>query len=143
MSTQIGSRPRTRLGAGERRRTETKPAIKTSEFYAFVVVLICILIAGDNVGGGGADPFRANSVWLYATILTVGYMISRGLAKAGTSEPYEERGAEAEGPGLGDRLAKAATVLMERDTPEDDDLTEDRPLPPAPRAGTRARQPRP
>jgi hypothetical protein len=28
-------------------------------------------------------------VWLYATILTVGYMISRGLAKSGSREPYD------------------------------------------------------
>jgi hypothetical protein len=30
-------------------------------------------------------------VWLYATILTVGYLISRGLAKAGSRQPYDER----------------------------------------------------
>ena len=28
--------------------------------------------------------------WLYATILTVGYMVSRGLAKAGSRQPYDE-----------------------------------------------------
>jgi hypothetical protein len=27
---------------------------------------------------------------LYATVLTVGYMISRGLAKAGSRQPYDE-----------------------------------------------------
>jgi hypothetical protein len=29
-------------------------------------------------------------VWLYATILSVGYMISRGLAKAGSPDNYTE-----------------------------------------------------
>jgi hypothetical protein len=28
--------------------------------------------------------------WLYVTILTVGYMVSRGLAKSGSREPYDE-----------------------------------------------------
>jgi hypothetical protein len=27
-------------------------------------------------------------VWLYVTLLTIGYMISRGLAKAGSRDPY-------------------------------------------------------
>lgn len=34
--------------------------------------------------------FGAERAWLYITILTVGYMISRGLAKAGSHEPYDE-----------------------------------------------------
>jgi hypothetical protein len=29
-------------------------------------------------------------VWLYITILTVAYLLSRGLAKAGSYEPYDE-----------------------------------------------------
>jgi hypothetical protein len=68
--------------------TETKHAVKTTEFYAFVAVLVGILIAGASIKGAGTDEFRADQVWLYATILTVGYMISRGLAKSGSHEPY-------------------------------------------------------
>jgi hypothetical protein len=34
--------------------------------------------------------FRAHQVWLYAAIVTVGYMISRGLAKSGSHERYTE-----------------------------------------------------
>ena len=69
--------------------TETKAAFKTTEFYAYVATFAMILIAGavikqkDNV-----DAFRADKVWLYITILTVGYMIARGLAKSGSREPY-------------------------------------------------------
>ena len=69
--------------------TETKAAFKTTEFYAYVATFVMILIAGavikekDNV-----DAFRADKVWLYITILTVGYMIARGLAKSGSREPY-------------------------------------------------------
>lgn len=81
----------------ERRRlsTETKSAFKTTEFVAYVVVLAGILIAGAITKatsyGADHDPFRADRVWLYATVLTVGYMISRGIAKAGSRQPYDEK----------------------------------------------------
>jgi hypothetical protein len=75
--------------------TETKAAFKTTEFIAYLAVLAGILIAGAVAKAGqyagGHDPFRADRVWLYATILTVGYMISRGLAKAGAHQRYDER----------------------------------------------------
>lgn len=72
--------------------TETKASYKTTEFIAYVAVLAGILIAGAIISGDGSDNndfFRASRVWLYATILTVGYMISRGLAKAGSRDPYD------------------------------------------------------
>ena len=84
--------PLRKIGADlARLATETKAAFKTTEFYAFVVVLVGILIAGhaiDTNTGTGGDHFSADKVWLYATILTVGYMVSRGLAKSGSNEPY-------------------------------------------------------
>jgi hypothetical protein len=30
-------------------------------------------------------------VWLYISLLTLGYMLSRGIAKSGSREPYWER----------------------------------------------------
>ena len=72
----------------ERRTTETKASFKTTEFFAYLAILAGILIAGlvaDDAGDGG---FGAQKVWLYATILTVGYMVSRGLAKSGSRDPY-------------------------------------------------------
>lgn len=81
--------------APRRLSTETKAAFKTTEFVAYLVVLAGILIAGavSKAGhyAGNHDPFRADQVWLYATILTIGYMVSRGLAKAGSRQPYDER----------------------------------------------------
>ena len=68
--------------------TETKAAFKTTEFFAFVAVLVGILIAGAVVDSSDAGGYGARQVWLYATILTVGYMVSRGLAKSGSREPY-------------------------------------------------------
>ena len=32
--------------------------------------------------------FGADHAWRYVTYLTIGYMISRGLAKSGTGDPY-------------------------------------------------------
>ena len=83
--------PRRGIGGGlSRLATETKHAIKTTEFYAYVVTFILILIAGNSIeiAEGGTDYFTADKVWLYITILTAAYMISRGLAKSGSSEPY-------------------------------------------------------
>jgi hypothetical protein len=85
----------TRRNPIRRLATETKAAFKTTEFYAFLVVLVGILIAGNSIEGkdGGADYFAGDKVWLYITLLTIGYMISRGLAKAGSRDPYwDERG---------------------------------------------------
>jgi hypothetical protein len=69
--------------------TETKAAFKTTEFFAFVAVLVGILIAGAMVDSSDAGGYGARQVWLYATILTVGYMVSRGLAKSGSRDPYD------------------------------------------------------
>lgn len=73
--------------------TETKHAFKTTEFWAMVAVVVGILIASAMVDqgegtGGAADAFPANRAWLYVAIVAVGYMVSRGLAKSGSREPY-------------------------------------------------------
>jgi hypothetical protein len=76
-------------GVARRLTTETKHAIKTTEFYAYVVTFALILISGAVIKEkNNVDAFRADRVWLYVTILTVGYMIARGLAKSGSREPY-------------------------------------------------------
>jgi hypothetical protein len=84
------ARPATGRRTGIRRlSTETKAAFKTTEFFAYVGVLIGILVAGAVVDASDAGGYGARQVWLYATILTVGYMVSRGLAKSGSREPYD------------------------------------------------------
>ncbi|MFF1280450.1 hypothetical protein ACFVY4_06635 [Streptomyces sp. NPDC058299] len=72
--------------------TETKAAFKTSEFFAYLAAVVAVLIASMVVGDddGHADYFRADKAWLYVVILSVGYMISRGLAKSGSRDPYDE-----------------------------------------------------
>ena len=70
--------------------TETKASFKTTEFFAFLVVLAGILVSAAMVDETNDGGFGAKQAWLYATILTVGYMVSRGLAKSGSSQPYDE-----------------------------------------------------
>jgi hypothetical protein len=81
-------------GFARRLSTETKHAVKTTEFYAMLAVIAGILIASAIVGQGEGtasadqDAFPASRAWLYVAIVAVGYMVSRGLAKAGSREPY-------------------------------------------------------
>jgi hypothetical protein len=70
--------------------TETKASFKTTEFVAFVAMVAAVLIATAVVDQADAGGIGARQGWLYVTILTVGYMISRGLAKAGSRAPYDE-----------------------------------------------------
>jgi hypothetical protein len=67
--------------------TETKPAVKTTEFVVYVLAVVGVLLASALVGDteGRGDVFLADQAWFYVTLLTIGYMISRGLAKAGSS----------------------------------------------------------
>jgi hypothetical protein len=69
--------------------TETKAAFKTTEFFAFIAVVIGVLIAAAVIDETNAGGFGARQAWLYVTILTVGYMVSRGLAKSGSRDPYD------------------------------------------------------
>jgi len=95
-----GTRAGTRRGDGDsrpvgvatrrRRSTETKAAFKTTEMVAYVAAVIAVLIAGMVLDESDAGGLGARQVWLYVTILTVGYLLSRGLAKSGSRDPYWE-----------------------------------------------------
>jgi hypothetical protein len=72
--------------AERQKSTEAKSAYKTTELIVYVLAVLGVLIASMIVDQSfGADP-----AWRYVTYLTVGYMISRGLAKAGSREPYRD-----------------------------------------------------
>ena len=73
-----------------RKSTETKAAFKTTELMAFVGMVIAVLIAAAIVDESDAGGMGAKQAWLYVTILTVGYMVSRGLAKSGSRDPYTD-----------------------------------------------------
>jgi hypothetical protein len=71
--------------------TETKASFKTSEFWLVIGVIAAILISAAVIKGGdtaGSDEFIARNAWLYVAIVTGAYVIGRGLAKSGSSEPY-------------------------------------------------------
>ncbi|MBM0236723.1 hypothetical protein JNW88_05395 [Micromonospora sp. ATA32] len=74
--------------------TETKPSLRTTEFWVYVAGVIGVLAASYLVGKNsvGVDIFRANQAWFFITLLTIGYVASRGLAKAGSNfRSSEER----------------------------------------------------
>src|SRR3954447_8649101 len=79
----------TRAHAPARRvSTETKASFKTSELIAFVVVAVAVLIASAVVDKG--SDFGAQEAWKCVTFLTIGYMVSRGLAKSGSRDFYDD-----------------------------------------------------
>jgi hypothetical protein len=59
--------------------SETKPFFLTSEFVVFVLYLM-----GLGIGALTSDEIGAQLFWILTTIATFGYMLSRGVAKAGT-----------------------------------------------------------
>lgn len=64
---------------------ETKASFKTTELIVYVLsvagVLIASLVVDMNEDGQG---FGAYQGWLLVTLLTSGYLVSRGLAKSGS-----------------------------------------------------------
>jgi len=92
MSTHTA--PPTSANRGEtferRLSTETKASFKTTEFFAYLAAVVGVLIAAGLVDEANNGGFGAKQAWLYVTILTVGYMVSRGLAKSGSRDPYTE-----------------------------------------------------
>jgi hypothetical protein len=69
--------------------SETKPSFKTSELAVYVVAVIGVLIASAVTD---TSDFGAQEAWRYITYLTVGYMVARGLAKAGARNFFDDNG---------------------------------------------------
>ncbi|SBT37159.1 hypothetical protein [Micromonospora auratinigra] len=67
--------------------TETKGSFKTTEFWIYLASVAGVLVASYLVGKNsvGVDIFRAPQAWFLITLLTIGYLGSRGLAKAGSN----------------------------------------------------------
>jgi hypothetical protein len=59
--------------------SETKPFFLTSEFLVFVLYLM-----GLGIAAGSSPQIDARLFWILATVAVGFYMLSRGLAKAGT-----------------------------------------------------------
>lgn len=69
--------------------TETKVSFKTTELIVYVLSVLAVLIASEVIDDG---DFNAKEAWFFVTLLTIGYMVSRGLAKSGSRDFYDDRG---------------------------------------------------
>jgi hypothetical protein len=87
LGTGVAAGRRTRDYGSRRTFTETKAGFKTTEMMmalaAIVAILIATYVADANLG--------ANEGWKYIAWVAVAYIVSRGLAKAATREPYSQR----------------------------------------------------
>ena len=61
---------------------ETKHSLKTTEFWAMVGVNAAILVAAAV-----SDSLGDVRAWTLVAAVSIGYMISRGLAKSGSASP--------------------------------------------------------
>lgn len=83
-----GIRPDQGHAYGTSNAVRDQALVQTSEIFVYAASVIAVLIASLAVGDGsdGVDRFPADQAWLYVTLLTIGYLISRGLAKSGTRD---------------------------------------------------------
>ena len=83
MATIESERPRTESAVSRRvssqTQDETKLSLKTTEFWAMGGVIAAILIAAAV-----SDSLGDVRAWTLVTIVAAAYIISRGLAKAGS-----------------------------------------------------------
>jgi hypothetical protein len=68
--------------------TETKASFKTTELIAYVATVIGVLVAAAMADE--SSDFGTQEAWFYVSLLTIGYMISRGLAKSGSRDFYDD-----------------------------------------------------
>jgi hypothetical protein len=92
-TAEYGTRTRTVTGGEpverlieEVRTPETKEFFRSSEFLMWLLGTIGVLIASAY-----EQNFGASSAWMLVTVLSAGYILSRGLAKAGTARGYDPR----------------------------------------------------
>jgi hypothetical protein len=92
MTTSTTPRHDLDLGQARRLTTETKSALKTTEFFVFVAMVLAVVVTAnfyDGDAGSNADPFGATTAARFVVYLTIGYLVSRGLAKSGSREAYD------------------------------------------------------
>ena len=66
--------------------TETKLGFKTSEFLMMLIFVVGVLVAAY---ASNADALSREDGWRFASFVAAAYIVSRGLAKLGTREPYD------------------------------------------------------
>ena len=63
--------------------SETKPFFLTSEFVIYV-----LFVMGLAIGTASSDDVDPRLFWILTTVATSFYMLSRGISKSGSREPY-------------------------------------------------------
>ena len=87
MTTQNAQHSQVNHTTGRRVSTETKASFKTTELIAYVVAVLGVLVASAMTD---ASDFGTQEAWFYVSLLTIGYMVSRGLAKSGSRDFYDD-----------------------------------------------------
>jgi hypothetical protein len=70
---------------------DARRELATVEFWVFALAVAAVLIAAavaDPGQPGEADPFGAYDAWRLVAFLTVGYLVSRGLARIGRRDAH-------------------------------------------------------
>ncbi len=86
-STATSTTRRSDGGRTQPRSTETRPSFLTSEFIVFLVTSLLVIIAAYT-----DEAFDVDHGWTLVAALAIGYMIARGIAKAGSRESYNYDG---------------------------------------------------
>ena len=76
-------RPKTSV---RRTLTESKAGVKTTEFYVMVIFVAGVLLSTY----ADQDTLARRDGWFFAALAVGAYILSRGLAKLGSREPYTE-----------------------------------------------------
>jgi hypothetical protein len=81
------------LDDARRLSTETKASFKTTELFVYLGAVVGVLLASQLIGteDGHDDYFRADRAWFFVVLLTIGYLLSRGIAKSGSRDYYNAR----------------------------------------------------
>jgi hypothetical protein len=80
-----GARGDADLTVVRRAATETKPSFKTTE-----LLVLLLAVAGVLVASSQDDSLDGRWAWTLVAALAIGYMLSRGLAKAGSGYPGDD-----------------------------------------------------
>jgi hypothetical protein len=78
-SERDGDRDR---GVHVERSTETRRSFKTTEFFVMLAGVAAVIVAGY----ASDDSLDVARIWTLVTVLIAAYMVSRGLAKAGSHD---------------------------------------------------------
>ena len=70
--------------------TETKLAWLTTEFWAYLATVAAVVVAAVMADSNDTGALGTDRAVLYVSLLTIGYMVARGLAKSGSREPRDD-----------------------------------------------------